>query len=500
MRDLIDALASLPVPTDGPELIDEVGDSEELKCLIAARQARIAVAFDLDQRRSQAAAGVPVAEQGKGVAAQIALARRESPARGGRLLGFARALVTEMPHTMAAVEAGLLNEWRATLLVRETACLSAADRCAVDEDLAADTGAFDGAGDRQIVAAARAAAYRRDPRSVTQRASHAAADRRVSLRPAPDTMTYLTALLPVAQGVAVHAELTRHADTRRAAGDERSRGQLMADALVERTTGTPGGFSRVEVQLVMTDRTLFQGDAEPALLPGYGIVPAGWARNLLTTGPASEQASGQPSQRPGTQCGGSGGGGNAAERSSEDGIEARQGFQVWLRRLYTAPGSGELVAVESRTRLFTAGQRRFIQARDHLCRAPYCDAPIRHYDHIIPWYKDGPTTLSNGAGLCEACNHTKELPGWHTRPRSSPGSRHVIEISTPTSHTYHSTAPPLPGSSPNKREHQRERKQETGRHPLPPTPPAASSFAPEDHNTPAYPYTRQSRRAQLLFA
>ena len=94
-------------------------------------------------------------------------------------------------------------------------------------------------------------------------------------------MCYLTALLPVAQGVAVYAALTRHADTLRNTGDPRTRGQLMADALVERTTGTPGGISGIEIQLVMTDRTLFQGDTEPARLPGYGIVPAGWAREML---------------------------------------------------------------------------------------------------------------------------------------------------------------------------------------------------------------------------
>ena len=156
---------------------------------------------------------MPADQLGAGVAAQIALARRESPAKGGRLLGLAKALVTEMPHALAALEAGQLNEWRATLLVRETACLSAEDRAAVDEELAADTGTFDGAGDRRIIAAARAAAYRRDPRTVTQRASHAATERHVSLRPAPDTMCYFTALLPVSAGVAVQAALTRHADT-----------------------------------------------------------------------------------------------------------------------------------------------------------------------------------------------------------------------------------------------------------------------------------------------
>ena len=281
---------------DGARLIAEIRSLEDQKSALAARQARLSVAFDLIQRREQADAGMPAAELGAGVGAQIALARRESPAKGGRLLGLAKALVTEMPHTLAALEAGQLNEWRATLLVKETACLSAEDRAAVDAELAPDTGTFDGAGDRRIIAAARAAAYRRDPRSVTQRASHAATERHVSLRPAPDTMCYLTALLPVAQGVAVYAGLTRHADTLRGAGDPRTRGQLMTDALVERTTGTPGGISGIEIQLVMTDRTLFQGDSEPARLPGYGIVPAGWARDTAH----------QPRKRPGNRRRGNG--------------------------------------------------------------------------------------------------------------------------------------------------------------------------------------------------
>ncbi|WP_354173189.1 DUF222 domain-containing protein [Arthrobacter sp. UYEF36] len=421
---------------DGARLIAEIRALEDRKSALAARQARLSVAFDLIQRREQADAGMPAAELGAGVGAQIALARRESPARGGRLLGLAKALVTEMPHTLAALETGQLNEWRATLLVRETACLPAADRAAVDAELAPDTGTFDGAGDRQLLAAARTAAYRRDPRSATQRASHAATERHVSLRPAPDTMCYLTALLPVAAGVAVHAALTRHADTLRAAGDPRTRGQLMADALVERTTGKAGGISGIEIQLVMTDRTLLQGDSEPARLPGYGIVPAGWAREMLTNDGKDA---------------GTGAAGSGAPRTGLAGTGARPGdttgdqtMNVWLRRLYTAPGTGELTALDSRARLFPPGLRRLLTARDDTCRTPYCDAPIRHYDHIIPWHRGGPTTQGNGAGLCEACNHTKETPGWTARPR--PGPRHTLDITTPTGHSYHSTAPPLPGT------------------------------------------------------
>ncbi|WP_432394265.1 HNH endonuclease [Pseudarthrobacter sp. L19] len=418
-----DSVGAVPTVGDAAAIVDELRALEDRKSAISARQARLAVALDLIRRREQAALGLPPDQLGAGVGAEIALARRESPAKGSRLLGLARALVTEMPHTLAALDTGLLNEWRATLLVRETACLDAPDRTAVDEELAADTGTFDGAGDRTIISAAKAAAYRHDPRSVTQRVAHAETERGVSLRPAPDTMCYLTALLPVAAGVAAYAALTRHADTARATGDTRSRGQLMADTLVEQVTGTPGGITGIEVQLVMTDRTLLDGDNEPARLAGYGVVPAGWARKLV-----------------------------AGKRDNSE-------LTTWVRRLYTAPGTGELIGMDSRARLFPAGLRRFIEARDNTCRTPYCDAPIRHLDHTVPWHRGGETTAVNGAGLCEACNHTKETPGWTARPvgRAEPANRvvpdarppdgrHALELTTPSGHVYLSVAPPLPGT------------------------------------------------------
>ncbi|RAM35198.1 HNH endonuclease [Arthrobacter globiformis] len=399
-------------------LIDQVRAYENVKCWAAGQQARLSVTFEARLRQESADRRPLAAEDlgkdrgkdsGLGAAEQIALARGESPNRGQRLLGTAKALV-QMPHAQAALENGQLNEERVMHIVKETACLRVEDRTAVDEELAADTGTFNGAGTRAVIAAVRAAAIRRDPRSVAQRASHAVSERRVSLRPAPDCMTYLTALLPVHEGVAVLAALTRNADTLHAAGDPRTRDQIKADTLVERTTGTPGGITGIELNLVMTDRTLLQGDSEPAHIPGYGTVPGDWARKLVTT----EQAKG---------------------------VEE---LKTWVRRLYTAPGTGDLVGMDSRRRLFPAPLRRFIQIRDNTCRTPYCDAPIRHHDHITPWHDGGPTSLSNGAGLCEACNHTKELTGWKAKPK--PGPRHTIELTTPTGHSYQSGAPPLPGS------------------------------------------------------
>ncbi|MFW0775056.1 HNH endonuclease, partial [Paenarthrobacter nitroguajacolicus] len=299
---------------------------------------------------------------------------------------------------------------------------------------------------------------RRDPRSVVGRASRAAAERTVSLRPAPDTMTYLTALLPVAQGVAVYAALCRAADSARSHGDATSRrgagpgggvptrGQVMADTLVERITGTPGGISGINLDLVMTDRTLFQGDSEPARLQGYGIVPAEWGRELVALGhtPSPGQAAtpwpagANPASTPG----------QPGQPGQEHATTPDKEFAVWLRRLYTAPGTGELLATDSKARLFTGRVRRMIETRDHTCRTPYCDAPIRHIDHVVPWRSGGKTNPANGAGLCEACNHTKENPGWTTR--TIQGDKHTLEITTPTGHSYHSKAPPLPGHRPSR--------------------------------------------------
>ena len=85
------------------------------------------------------------------------------PNRGGRHLGFARALVYEMPHTLAALQVGALSEWRATLIVRESACLSVEHRRALDAEMCADVSALNGLGNKRIEAKAKSIAYRLDP-------------------------------------------------------------------------------------------------------------------------------------------------------------------------------------------------------------------------------------------------------------------------------------------------------------------------------------------------
>jgi 5-methylcytosine-specific restriction endonuclease McrA len=302
-------------------------------------------------------------------------------------------------------------------VARETAWLSALHRRVVDEEVAPHLESW---GDRQVEAEVKKRAYRLDPTGYLARLSNKANDRTVTLRPAPDTMSYLTGLLPVAQGVAVLASLQREADSLRSQGDDRSRGQIMADTLVERVTGQATAEAvPVEVNLVMTDQAMLDvGDAkdEPAHLEGYGPIPAAVARQLLL--PNDDEAS----------------------------VSA----QVWVRRLFTAPTTGQLAALDSRRRTFDGVLRRQLIARDQVCRTPWCDAPIRHADHVTAVEDDGRTEAANGQGLCEACNHAKQAPGWRARA-SGGGSGEAVEITTPTGHRYRSEPPDPPRTRPRVR-------------------------------------------------
>ena len=180
------------------ERIDRLRLFEEFKAAVEAAQAREAVAFDRSQRAAQAVAGEPSARQGRGVASQVALALRVSPWRAQRWLGWAKILTAELPATYAELSAGRVSAWKTMLVARETAVLSREDRAAVDPELAPKLAGW---GDRRVEGEARKAAYRLDPHAAVERARVAESERHVSIRPVPDTMVRLSAVLPVAQGV-----------------------------------------------------------------------------------------------------------------------------------------------------------------------------------------------------------------------------------------------------------------------------------------------------------
>jgi Domain of unknown function (DUF222) len=398
-------------PTSDADRIDRIAVLEKLAAATAALQAAESVRFAQSQVAEQMAADVHPDKIGRGIAEQIGLACRISPVVAARRLNMARALWFELPDTYAQLAAGELSERLAETIVSETRHLDPETRGQVDTQLAAAR--ISRLGFKAATACIRKFAYEADRDGYMRRGRIERKHRRVGVRPAPDTMAVLTGYLPVEQGIACYAALRRHADTAVATGDSRTRDQIMADTLVERVTGqAAAGDVNVELQLMMPlDALISPDDPKAAMVPGYGPLPAGLAWEIV----ASSQG------------------------------------RKWWRRLFTAPTgvkgrSGPIVSRDPTRRCFDGWLTKLIQLRDQTCRDPYCDAPIRHIDHITRHSDGGPTTYINGRGACARGNLVREMPGWHVKVIDCGfhGGPHKIIITTPTGHHYLSHAPNPP--------------------------------------------------------
>ena len=322
---------------------------------------------------------------------------------------MAQVLAADLPVIRGLLAAGRITEQLAEHVVSQTSHLDPEQRRLVDKKLA-DTD-LENQGRREAEATVKKTAYEVDRAGYTNRGRTARKDRRVTLRPAPDTMSVLSGLLPVEQGVACIAALRKHADSLIATGQsgDRTRDQIVADTLVERVTGQARATDvNIELEIVLPIDALTDPDSDDAAsgeLVGYGPLPADIVAEILNT----------------------------------------TGGKTWWRRLFAHPKSGCIVGAESRQRFFDGLLAKLIDLRDHgRCREPYCDAPRRHYDHIQPAREDGPTDVVNGRAECLRGNQVKEMPGWrHQVIHDGLGDQpHTVETTTPTGHTYTSRAGP----------------------------------------------------------
>ena len=89
---------------------------------------------------------------------------------------------------------------------------------------------------------------------------------------------------------------------------------------------------------------------------------------------------------------------------------------------------------------------KLIRLREQTCRDPFCDAPIRHLDHITRTpTADSPHSPMDAAPASRG-NQVREMPGWHLTliDCGFHGGPHKIIITTPTGHRYCSRAPAPP--------------------------------------------------------
>ncbi|MGO1258605.1 MAG: HNH endonuclease [Brachybacterium sp.] len=467
---------SLPdtAPESAEEALAVLAGVDQLRASLAAIDASWQVAAEDRIRRDDLARGVPSSKQGRGAGQEIALARRISPSTSSFSLAKARRLTQNMPSAIERLWAGAMTDQQASA-VSGALDGANADTChRVDDHLREHPEFLQGKGYKRLRSDTQKLVQQLEPETSRQRAERAARARHVRMTPLADGMARVTAVLRGVDAAGLMNSLNTRAESLRVAGAKASVPALEADLLVDDvlrggqaeepgdqhveprdqhvtpddqhiTPSDPGaepvdpvhepGASEkpeearesqeaqeahaagaapevdaaeqaaprmprtrpgLDVGIVISDTALLGQDdgSETAELEGYGTIPAHIIRDTLL---------GQP---PGHL--------RADEDEHPDDV-----VSAFYRRLYRSPRTGDLIAMESRARVFPAGLARMIRWRDTTCRTPWCNAKIRHIDHVVPHHKGGPTSYANGQGLCVRCNLLKELGLWVLSPLSS---------------------------------------------------------------------------------
>ncbi|MGO3151021.1 MAG: hypothetical protein ACTIJJ_00145 [Galactobacter sp.] len=407
-----------------------------------------------------------------GVIRDVSLHRGLNATRARKVVDVAIDAPTQAPRLFEEFSQGQVSEDYLVTFFDETTLLTADGKRQADTDLADDAPQL---GERELRHRLRFTTAQLEPELAAERARKAAEQRHVSVRPRPDSMANLTALLPGAVAMAIDSILTRYAKSKRAAGEDRLETHIKADALTgivigwaEATGHIPRSFTQaqrikgadtdtdaaakedgflpgftevdqardafaaflrspegpiaptgsthptgvgqhsglharvgVQVNIVITDLALFGIQDTPAEIFGLGPVPAETARTMIATATAHHMAT--------------------------------------LKRLYTDPVSGALVAMESKSRTFPDGLAQMIGFRDKFCRHPYCNSPIKHLDHITPHATGGPTSFANGQGLCAHHNLIKDSGNTTTTPQ--PAASTPVPLDGTPAPTGTATAP-----------------------------------------------------------
>ncbi|MFE0028337.1 DUF222 domain-containing protein [Amycolatopsis sp. NPDC059021] len=397
--------------------------------------------------------------------AELALVASMTTYQAAKKLALAEALVRRLPCTLAAMERGELDELKATKIAEPTSVLSDELARRVDEII---VHRLAGKNSSTLRRAVNWVVMSVDPEGYAGRSKARRRTRQVRLQHHDETMSTLTAKLPVEQASAIYASVDRAArKARRLPGETRTTEQLRADVFADRLLAVRQGDAgvRADVHVYVDLLTLAGLNKNPAELAGYGPIPA-WLARRIATDPHS----------------------------------------TWTR-LITDPDTGQLLSVGRRKYRPPADLDGFIRVRDRECGTPGCHRPAQFtdLDHIEDWHaKKGETSADNMGGRCGFHHKVKDEPGWRHIPHKD-GSYTIV---TPTGHRF--THRPEPFHEPRtpevqeargadrsrrNRKNGKRKNSENGR-PVA-TPPAALTSREALGNKPAHPTTgsEESERA-----
>ncbi len=313
------------------------------------------------------------------------------------LVETSRALVARLPNTLAALDRGDIDLYKASKVMQLTREVSDEVAAQVDAWLAKRLADRDPGAIRSSV---NYAVQKFDYDGYHERAAKKRALRHISLEHNDETMSTLSGHLPVELASSIYASMSRAARARRNKDKSRTLDQHRADIFAERLLAEEGhGKPRAHIHIYVDFLTLIGARKDPATLAGYGPIPD-WLVREIATEPDS----------------------------------------TWSR-LITDSATGQLLEAGADKYRSPASLARLIMARDRECTQPgcHCPAEFSEIDHIIPRARDGKTTHHNCHMRCKTHNLLREEPGWSAEPTGNGGTI----ITTPSGHTYETAPEPF---------------------------------------------------------
>jgi uncharacterized membrane protein YgcG len=373
----------------------------------------------------------------------------------GTLLAESHALTTSLPRCLAALRSGTISWAHARTMVEQTASLDRA-AAAIMEAHFLDPDAPDAArgcpvGEMpayRFKAKARGWRERHHPESLEKRHAKGVADRRVEFWPDSDGMAWVAGYLPADQASAIRNRLRAIARGMQGPDEPRTMPELCADIFSdgllnsgaginpgnssggngdggasggENSTGNgegsssenggggseswegssgggegtaPGGSSSVRAQVLVTVPvfSLMGLTEEPAVLDGFGPIPASMARDLVANGAGS------------------------------------------FYRVLVDPRDGAPLEIGRTSYRVGKAMRNWLRLRDGKCPFPGCNNSSldNEADHILAWHKGGTTGVSNLGQPCPKHHKLRHTSGWKPTPATkteppgwtSPTGRH----------------------------------------------------------------------------
>ncbi|WP_461174409.1 HNH endonuclease [Arthrobacter sp. Z1-9] len=307
----------------------------------------------------------------------------------GALLADSHTLTTSLPRTLAALQSGTISWAHARTMVDQTVGLDPAGAAALEAHFLDPEAP--GAARRcpvgempayRFKAKARGWRERHHPESLEKRHAKGVADRRVEYWPDNDGTAWIAACLPADQASAIWDRLTDISRDMQGPEESRTLSQLRADVaagwlLGGTTTGIPS--PRAQVLVTVPVFSLMGLTDEPAMLDGYGPIPASMARDLVAKGAGS------------------------------------------FYRVLVDPRDGAPLEIGRTNYRLTKAMRNWLSLRDGKCPFPGCNNPSldNEADHILAWHNGGTTGISNLGQPCRKHHKLRHTSGWKPTPATT---------------------------------------------------------------------------------